>query len=265
MDGPSTLDMISVKNLSFNYGELQVLKNISFDLSYGEFVGVIGPNGSGKTTLLRCLCRLLKPIGAVYIDGEEISRIDLNKLSRKISYISSEVDSSIDGLTVFELASSGRTPYMKSIWWESREDEKIVFDAIRIMGLDDKVNRRIRELSSGEKQRARIARLLSQTPKIFLVDEPTVHLDLKNQIEIMNILKSLTSEKKTVVAVFHDLNLASLYADRIIVLKNGRISAMGKPVDVIREDLLRDVYGVNVRILHTELDRSPVIIPVPNL
>lgn len=257
--------MISVRKLSFSYGDLQVLKNISFDLYYGEFVGVIGPNGSGKTTLLKCLCRLLKPLGAIYIQGEEISRIGLNKLSRKISYLSSEIDSSMDGLTVFELASSGRTPYMKGIWWESIEDEKIVFDSIKVTGLEDKVNRRIRELSSGEKQRARIARLLSQTPEIFIVDEPTVHLDLKHQIEIMNILKNLTSEKKVVVAVFHDLNLASLYADRIIVLKDGQISAIGRPVDVLNEDLIRDVYGVNVKILHTGLDGAPVIIPMPNL
>ncbi|MEM3398922.1 MAG: ABC transporter ATP-binding protein [Nitrososphaerota archaeon] len=265
MDKPSIAEMISVEKLSFSYGDLQVLKNISFDLYYGEFVGVIGPNGSGKTTLLKCLCRLLKPFGAVYIDGEEISRIDFNKLSRKISYTSSELDSSIDGLTVFELVSSGRTPYMKGIWWESGEDERIIFDSIRIIGLEDKVNRRIGELSSGEKQRAKIARLLSQTPEIFLVDEPTVHLDLKHQIEIMNILKSLKLKKKIVVAVFHDLNLASLYADRIIVLNKGQISAIGRPADVLNEDILRDVYGVDVKILHTGLYGTPIIVPMPSI
>ncbi|MCX8193008.1 MAG: ABC transporter ATP-binding protein [Nitrososphaeria archaeon] len=253
--------MISVKKLSFSYGNLQVLKDISFDLFYGEFVGVIGPNGSGKTTLLKCLCRLLKPIGAIYIDGEELSRIDLNTLSRKFSYISSELDSSMDELTVFEIASSGRTPYMKSIWWESREDERIILESIKIVGLSNLVNRKLKNLSSGEKQMARIARVLSQTPRILLVDEPTVHLDLKHQVEIMSILKNMAKNGALVVAVFHDLNLASIYSDRMIILKNGEIVSSGKPDDVLTEEVLQKVYDVDVKVVKDHEHNMLVILP----
>lgn len=257
--------LVSIRDLTFSYDNLTVLRNISLELYEGEFISIIGPNGSGKTTLLKCLCRLLEPVGVIYVDGESLSKIDPSALARKISYLSSEVESSIDGLTVFDLVSSGRTPFMKGYWWESREDEKIVLESIKIMGLEDKTDRKIEELSSGEKQRARIARLLSQTPKIFLIDEPTVHLDLKHQIDIMNILKNLTLQKKIVIAVLHDLNLASVYADRIIVLKKGEIAAVGRPVELLTEALLRDVYDVNVRVIHTETDNSLIVVPILNM
>ncbi|MEN2975392.1 MAG: ABC transporter ATP-binding protein [Candidatus Caldarchaeales archaeon] len=253
--------MISIRNLSFSYGNLKVLKDISLDLFYGEFVGVVGPNGSGKTTLLKCLCKLLKPLGAVYIDGEEISRLDLNKLSRKISYLSPEVDSSMDELTVFELVSSGRTPYMRGIWWESRDDEKIILDSIKIVGLDNLVNRKLKNLSSGEKQMARVARALSQKTKILLIDEPTIHLDLKHQIEIMSILKRMVYDGALIIAVFHDLNLASAYVDKIIVLKRGEVVVLGKPADVLTEEILREVYDINVKILRVGEDNVYIVFP----
>jgi len=254
--------ILKVENLYKFFGGLAAVNDVSLQVGEREIVGLIGPNGSGKTTLLKCLCRLLEPVGAIYVDGENLSKIDPSALARKISYLSSEVESSIDGLTVFDLVSSGRTPFMRGYWWESREDEKIVLESIKIMGLEDKTDRKIEELSSGEKQRARIARLLSQTPKIFLIDEPTVHLDLKHQIDIMNILKNLTLQKKIVIAVLHDLNLASVYADRIIVLKKGEIAAVGRPVELLTEALLRDVYDVNVRVIHTETDNSLIVVPI---
>ncbi|MEM3952813.1 MAG: ABC transporter ATP-binding protein [Nitrososphaerota archaeon] len=254
--------MIKVRGLSFSYGGVKVLEDISFEVDYGEFVGVIGPNGSGKTTLLKCLCRLLKPLGVVYLDGEKISEMTHDKLARLLSYISSENDSSVNSMTVFDIVSTGRTPYMKKFWWESVEDEEIIFKSIEIVGLKDLYKKRVGELSSGEKQMVKIARALSQSPKIFLVDEPTVHLDLKHQLEVMNILKNLTvREGKIVIAVLHDLNLASIYADKILVLNNGRIIAQGKPYEVLREELLGRVYGVKVRVIVDSEFEQPIIIP----
>lgn len=253
--------MISVRNLSCSYGSHWALKNVSFDLYPGDFVGVIGPNGSGKTTLLKCLCRLLRHSGAVYINGEDIMKLDSRSLAREISYVPSDVDRSADELTVFELASSGRTPHLRGSWWEDRGDEKIIIESIRIVGLEGLERRKLKSLSAGERQRARIAVALSQASRILLVDEPTVHLDIKHQVEIMSILKELADGGAIVMAVLHDLTLASMYANKIMVLKNGELVSFGRPSEILTEDILRRVYEVEVDIIRDLEGRARAVVP----
>jgi iron complex transport system ATP-binding protein len=248
---------IAVSGLSFSYGRIKALKELSFTICGGEFIGVIGPNGSGKTTLLKCLCSILKPYGSIYIDGVSISKYSAREIAKIISYI--PPSPLPGGLSVFDTVSLGRTPHMKGLWWESREDEDIIQHSLKALNLDELADRRVCELSSGEQQRVKVAKAIAQQPKILLVDEPTVHLDLKHQIEIMNILKDLTFKGLTVIAALHDLNLALTYSSKVIVLNSGRIVAYGNPRSVITEDLVEKVYGVKVRIRWDNELNHPII------
>ena len=253
--------VVRVEGVSWSYDGVGGIRDVSLEIREGEVLGVIGPNGSGKTTLLRCLANLLKPHGAIYLDGRSLERIRPRELAKTLSYIPSEYEGQ-PSLTVYDVVSAGRTPHMRGLWWESREDEEIVWESMRVMGVDGLAGRRVGELSSGEKQKVRLARALAQRPRIILVDEPTSHLDPRNQIEIMEVLRLMALRGVSVVAVLHDLNLASAYSDRILVLKDGRAVACGKPSEILGESLLRDVFGIDVRILvDPELGR-PIIIPL---
>lgn len=247
----------TINDLSFSYGRVEALRKISFTIRRGEFIGILGPNGSGKTTLLKCLCSLLKPYGSIYIDGALISRYSAREIARIISYVPSTPLPG--GLSVFDTVSLGRTPHMRGLWWESREDEDVIQYSIKALSLDGLADRRVCELSSGEQQRVKIAKAITQQPRILLVDEPTVHLDLKHQVEIMDILKNLTYRGLAIVAALHDLNLALTYSDKVIVLNSGRIVAYGNPRKVITEKLIEEVYGVRVRIIWDDGLSHPVI------
>ncbi len=254
--------IIRVEGISWSYDGVRGISDVSVEIRRGEILGIIGPNGSGKTTLLRCLAGLLKPHGAIYIDGRNLSRINARELARILSYIPSEYEGQ-PSLTVYEVVSAGRTPHMRGVWWESGEDEAIIWESMSVMGVDEMAERRVGELSSGEKQKVRLARALAQQPKIILVDEPTSHLDPRNQIEIMKVLRLMTLKGASVIAVLHDLNLASLYSDRILVLKDGRVVACGKPSEILDEKLLREVFEIDVRILFDSRLGRPFIIPLP--
>ncbi|MEM1545928.1 MAG: ABC transporter ATP-binding protein [Candidatus Methanomethylicia archaeon] len=248
---------IIVSDLSFSYGRVEALRKISFTIRGGEFIGILGPNGSGKTTLLKCLCSLLKPYGSIYIDGTSIYKYSAREIARMISYI--PPTPLPGGLSVFDTVSLGRTPHMKGLWWESREDEDLIQYSLKSLNLDGLADRRVCELSSGEQQRVKIAKAITQQPKILLVDEPTVHLDLKHQVEIMDILKSLTYKGLAVIAALHDLNLALTYSDKVVVLNSGRIVAYGDPKVILTEELIERVYGVKVKIMWDNELNHPVI------
>ena len=253
--------ILDISGLHFKYGSMEVLKDISLRIYEGEFTCLIGPNGSGKTTLLKCLCNLLKPYGSIYIDGYSISKFNPKLLAKLLSYVSSEIQTYYLDLSVFDFVSLGRTPHMKSIWWESKEDEEIILESMKLLKVHRLANRKFSELSSGERQRVKIARAVAQKPKILLIDEPTVHLDLKHKLEIMNLLKSLVQDGMTVIAAIHDLNLAVMYCDKVIVLNNGRVIAYGKPRDVLTECLIEDVYGAKVKIMWDEHLGHAIIVP----
>ena len=247
--------MITVKDLSYAYGDREVLREIEFYVNYGETLFIVGPNGSGKTTLLKCLANILKPKGAIYIEGQELLQLPRREIAKRIGYLPQRGE--VSNLTVFDAILLGRKPYMS--WGPSQRDLKIVNEIVDALELKDLALRRLTELSGGELQKVLIARALVQEPKIILLDEPTNNLDLKNQVEIMKLLKRIVIERGVAAIITtHDLNLAALYADKIIMLKEGRITAIGG-VDVLNPENIEKVYGVKPKIV--QHDGRPIILP----
>ncbi len=243
---------ITVKGLSFSYNSKPVLKNLSFDVRAGEVVFIVGPNGSGKTTLLKCIAGILKPRGAVLVEGLNLSGKDLAK---RLAYVPQRSD--VAFLTVFDIILLGRKPHMG--FRPGKEDYEVVREVITLMDLDELAFRRVDELSGGEVQKVMIARALAQKPRILLLDEPTNNLDVRNQIEIMRLIRKIAKESGiSVVSTMHDLNLASLYADRILMLKDGEIFAEGG-LEVLTKENIRAVYGIDVEVVR--FNGKAVILP----
>lgn len=226
------------------------LKDISVSFPRGEIISIIGPNGSGKSTFMSVLTNLLKQDrGTVMIDGKELSAFQGKDLARKLTMLSQVQASDVD-LTVYELISHGRLPHHK--WYErlSDEDDEIINWAIAITNLEHLRNQSITRLSGGERQRAWIAMAIVQSPEILILDEPTTYLDISHQLEVMELVSYLNTElKMTIIMVLHDINQAAKYSDKLIVMRAGQIIQEGTPHEIIREDLFRDVFAVNARII----------------
>ncbi len=237
---------IEIKGLSFSYNSVPALRDVNLEVEEGEVLSIIGPNGSGKSTLLKCMERILKPLGTILIDGKELGSFTREEIARKIGYIPQIMDNPLP-LRVFEMILMGRKPYIS--WKPSSRDLKIVWDVIDLLGLGDLAMRYMEELSGGERQKAIIARALAQEPNVLLLDEPTSNLDLKHQLEVLDLIKGLTKRGLSVVMAMHDLNLAAKYSDKIAMLKEGRIYAVGD-LDILTPENIETVYGVKVSIVH---------------
>lgn len=248
--------MIIAKNLRFNYNSYEVLKGIDLHIQPSEIFFILGPNGSGKSTLLKCIAGILKPKGIVYIGKEEISRLSRREVAKRIGYLPQR--ESPNELTVFETVMLGRRPHMS--WGPSKRDIETVKKIIQILGLEALSLRRLTQLSGGELQKVLIARALAQEPKIILLDEPTSSLDLKNQVEVMNLLKKAVKEMNiSAIVTTHDLNIAAAYADRIAMISQGQIVALGG-VEVLNSENIKKVYGVSPKIL--DYSGRPIIVPI---
>lgn len=236
---------LQVRNLKFTIDKKEILKDISFDVPKGSFVGVIGPNGSGKSTLLKNIYRLYKPCsGTISLDNKNLFKMKDKECAKEIAVLAQESNSQFD-FTVEQIVKMGRYPY-KSIFEDySRKDLEIVKEMLKKVGLEDYRERSFSNLSGGEKQRALIARALVQDTDFLILDEPTNHLDIGYQIQLMDIIKELNT---TTLSAIHDMNLAAMYCDYIVVMKDGKISRIGKPNDVITSEVLKDVFGVNAYI-----------------
>jgi len=247
--------IIKVRDLSFAYTDELVLEEISFEILPGEFVSVIGPNGSGKTTLLKLLYGYLSPLkGTIYLSNTPIKKITRRDLAKRIAVVSQMPRFHFE-LTAFELVLMGRSPYMGLLAFEAKEDFEIAGEAMALTDVVDFKERNIFSLSGGELQRVLIARALAQKPQIMLLDEPTRYLDIKHQINVCRLLKRMNKDRGiTIVSVFHDINLASYFSDRIIVMKEGRIHGIGPPGEVITKETLDLVYGC-----HVFVDENPLI------
>lgn len=250
-----------VNNLHAGYNGSEILKGVSLELAAGDFVGVIGPNGSGKTTLLRSMSRTLPPIdGQVELDERDIYSTPARDFSRRVAVVPQDVYVAFD-FSVLEIALMGRSPRMGRFAVESSKDVSIAMDALRRTGTDHLKDRPMNALSGGERQRVMVARALAQEPEILLLDEPTSHLDISFQFEIMDLVKSLNKEHSlTVLAVLHDLNLASQYCDSLILIGDGTIQAAGGPEDVITADNIRRVYGAEVWVRRHPTTHRPYVI-----
>ena len=237
--------MISCKNLKVGYEEKVIIENLSLSINKGEVVSIIGPNGCGKSTLLKTLSRIIKPMsGGIYIQNESIKNLKSKHISQKVCLLSQHNDAPGD-LTVEELVYFGRIPHKK--WYESKtkSDEEIVNWAIENTGLKRYKNTPINSLSGGERQRAYIAQALCQKPDILLLDEPTTYLDISYQLEVMELVREINEKFNiTIVMVLHELNQASKYSDRLVIMKDGEIVSDGCPKEVINKETIKQVYKI---------------------
>jgi iron complex transport system ATP-binding protein len=254
----TTGSALAVEEVSFRYrvdrsGRQWTVEQVSFDAAFGEVVGIVGPNGSGKSSLLKLLAGLLRPeSGTIRLAGHAIHDLTPRAIARTLAMVPQE-QVHVFPFTVAETVLMGRFPYRQPGWWSmgmeaEREDDLAA--AHRAMVEADVVelaDRLVSDLSGGERQRVIIARALAQEPRILLLDEPTAFLDLSHQIEMCALIQRLVNERsRTVVLVSHDLNIASLLCDRLLMVKDGRIYAHGTPAETIRTDVLRAVYGCDV-------------------
>lgn len=249
--------ILSVQGLDFKYPSHKVLKDVSFSLEKGECLAILGTNGTGKSTLLKCINRILKPQkGSVLIDELDISKLNQIELAKRIGYVSQS--NSTIRTTVFDAVLIGRKPYIK--WDVTKKDLDIVNNAIKMLGLEKYALRYIDELSGGELQKVIIARALAQEPKVLMLDEPTSSLDLKNQLEVINIIKNVVNNNKiSALVTIHDLNLALRFADKFILLKDGKIFAAGGQ-EVMTPKNIERVYSVPVKV--EKISSKMIVVPV---
>lgn len=254
---------LELKELSFSFGDKNVLRGVSFTVSDGEFVGLMGPNGSGKTTLLRCMMSYLPADeSAIMVDMKPLHTFLPKELARMFAVVPQS--SSTDfAFTAEDIVMMGRLPHIGSrLAGESKEDVSIVKRAMERTDTLRLADRMFFELSGGERQRVIIARAIAQEPKALLLDEPTVYLDINGQFEIMDLIRKLNREQGiTIVAVLHDVNLAARYCDRIALLSEGSLEAIGPPSAVLTPETIHSVYGLEVVVRKDPLSQSVYIMP----
>lgn len=236
---------LSLKNVGFSYGRRAVLDTVSLDFARGRFVAVVGPNGCGKSTLLKVMAGLLQPSeGAVLVEGAPLAGTSRKKLARKLSMLA-QSNEAPEGMVVRDLVGMGRFAHEGWLSRGSPEDLQHVQAAMDIMDVCDLAERRVGELSGGQLQRSRMAMTLAQDAGILLLDEPTNHLDLRYQYALLETARMQAGSGRAVIAVLHDLTHASLYADRIILMANGKVVAEGSPADVLTTRNVAEVYGIS--------------------
>ncbi len=238
--------MLRVENLTSGYKGLDVLKGVSLEFRKGVLYAILGPNGSGKSTLLKTIARVIEPRGGtVYLNGNDLRRYTISDLAREVAFLPQRF-SSIPEITVFEAILLGRKPHIS--FEPTEKDLKLVEKIINDLKLSDIALKKITELSGGELQKVLIGRVLAQSPKVLLLDEPVNHLDPKNQIEILKLLKDFTRKTHIItILVLHDLNLAMLFADHFIFMKNGKVRASGD-LQIINPPLIKEVYEINASV-----------------
>lgn len=236
---------LQVKNLRFSIDKEEILKDVSLDIKKGSFVGIIGPNGSGKSTLLKNLYRLYRPSsGSIVLDDRALDQMKDKECAKKIAVLAQESSTHFD-FTVEQIVKMGRYPYKTIFEDYSKDDLQMVKDMLRKVGLEKHIHRSFSQLSGGEKQRTLIARALVQNTDFLILDEPTNHLDIGYQIQLMDLVKTLDI---TIVSAIHDINLAAMYCDYLIVMKDGEIMKMGTVEEVLTAQILKEIFGVNAYI-----------------
>ena len=252
--------LLEAQSISAGYGARPVISNLSLAAAEGEFIGLVGANGSGKSTLIRTFSRVLPPLaGSIKVDGENIWQKSAPWLARKAAVVPQDSPIAFD-FTVLEMVLMGRSPHLGRFSIEGKQDLAVAWECLRLVKLEELAQRPASAISGGERQRAGIARALAQEPKLLLADEPIAHLDISHQIQVLDLLRQLTTEKKlAVVAALHDLNLASAYCDRLVLLAGGRALAIGPPSEVITEENIRHAYGVQARVRAHPVSGRPYI------
>ncbi|MDP2753681.1 MAG: ABC transporter ATP-binding protein [Nitrospirota bacterium] len=253
---------LEIKDLMFSYGSKPVLENIEMQASPGAITAVIGANAAGKTTLLKCIAGILRAEGNIILDGKEMNNFKKEEITKYVSYLPQET-SAHAVLTVFEAVLLGR---LHSLSWIVSDDAlTLVSEVLEDLEIEDLASSNLNELSGGQKQMVSIAQSLVREPKVLLLDEPTSSLDLQHQLEVLDLIRDVTMERKiTTLIALHDLNLAARYADKFVVLNKGVVYASGKPASVLTPEMVRYVYGVNATV-YTDGDGIPRITPISSV
>ena len=238
--------MLGAREVSWSVAGARIVREVTLECGPRTVVGLIGPNGSGKTSLLRTIYRVLRPdAGVILLDGESVWDLSAREAAQRMAVVPQESGGELD-FTVREMVLMGRSPHKAWHERDSAADHRIVDRALRQVNLAGLANRGFGTLSGGEKQRAIVARALAQEPRFLVLDEPTAHLDIRHQLEILDLIRGL---ELTTIAALHDLNLAATYCDRLYLLFEGRVVASGTPEEVLTVERIRDVYGVPVEVL----------------
>lgn len=253
---------ISIRSLNFSYGDHDILKNVNLTLEKGLFYSVLGPNGSGKTTLLKNLQKILKPDkNCIYVNGEDVRLISVKELSKKIATVPQESHMDFE-FTVLDLVLMGRAPYLKRFETESVRDLALAKEAMEVTDTWKFRDKSVNNLSGGELQRAIVSRAMVQDTDILLLDEPVSHLDIHHQISILRTVAGFCRSKGiTVLAVLHDINLATEFSDALILINDGKVMDMGAPEDVITEVSVKTLYDLECLVIKNPLSGKPHVIP----
>ncbi|HEX7183784.1 MAG TPA: ABC transporter ATP-binding protein [Thermoanaerobaculia bacterium] len=256
--------LLAADRIACAYGERTVLRDFELVAEPGTLTALLGPNGAGKSTALRALSRLLRPgKGAVTLDSRDIWRLPRRKFVRHVAFLP-QTDATVWPMTVEQVVLLGRVPHRGWFLPYRSEDREALRTALRQVELEDLWARSLNSLSGGERRRAMLARALAQDAQVVLLDEPGAHLDLRHQVELFDLLRRLSREQGVaVVLTVHDLNLASLFADRAILLSQGRTVAQGVPRDVLTPELIRETFGISVVAVSHPRCEASMVLPVP--
>lgn len=247
---------LAAHGLGHRYQERVVLSGVELTVAGGELLAVAGPNGAGKSTLLRRLSGALRGPGVVMLDGADLARLPARALAQRLAMLEQEVPTDLE-FRVEEVVSFGRHPHRPRLGPLSHRDRAAVHQAMAELGIQDLASRPFSRLSGGERRKILLAAVLAQEPQVLLLDEPTLHLDVHHELEIMSLLSRLTQQGRAVVCALHDLNLAAAFAHRLLLLKEGRIAALGLPGEVLTRESLRDVFGVEAVVVESPITGCP--------
>ena len=258
----SATHQLVAEGVTLAYGDRPVVESLDLEVAPGRITAIVGANGCGKSTLLRALSRLLAPRqGTVVLDGKQIQRRPAKEVARILGLLPQHPIAP-EGIVVADLVGRGRHPHQRALAPWSKADYEAVAAALELTETADLADRAVDELSGGQRQRVWIAMALAQETDILLLDEPTSFLDVSHQIEVLDLLTDLNRARgTTIVMVLHDLNLAARYADELIAMHDGRVHAVGSAAEVITTDVVRDVFGLESRIIADPVSGAPLVVP----
>jgi iron complex transport system ATP-binding protein len=254
------MSIIQARQLDIGYGATPVIQGLSFTPPTGQVTALIGPNGCGKSTLLKTFARILKPTkGELTLDGQAYAGLSARDLARQVAFLP-QVLPTPEGVSVRQLVAYGRSPH-NSLWGRmSGADQLQVAEAMQRMELDGLADRALADLSGGQRQRVWLAMVLAQDAAVVLLDEPTTYLDISHQVELLDLMRELAAQGKTVITVLHDINQACRYADHVAIMQRGKLVADGTPTQVVDADRIREVFDVQVQILREPVAGTPMCV-----
>lgn len=252
---------LAAQDLSTGYGERRIIESLDLEIPDGGFTAIIGPNGCGKSTLLRALGRMITPrAGSVSIDGVDLASLRTKQVARRIALLP-QAPLAPGAITVADLVARGRNPHQSLLRQWSDDDERVVDEALREVGMRDATDRLVEDLSGGQRQRVWIAMTLAQQTPVLLLDEPTTYLDIAHQIDVLDLCSRLHESGRTIVAVLHDLDLAARYATHVVAMRDGAIAALGTPDEVFTPETLRRVFDLEALVLRDPETGRPLVVP----